>query len=236
MKGRMYLALDFPGWKEAKDFIDTHHFQGVPVKVGMELFYREGPQLIENLKQDGHNVFLDLKLHDIPTTVMKAMENIAKLDVDMVTIHALGGSDMIKKAKDGLLSGAADRAPKLIAVTMLTSADASVMNNELHIPGSVEAHTIHLAQMAHQSGADGVVCSVREAQQIKDCCGSSLLAVTPGIRLRGSSVDDQKRPATPREARMNGSDVLVLGRTVRDASDPVVAYENVKEEWNNGAL
>ncbi|RYG74107.1 orotidine-5'-phosphate decarboxylase [Lentibacillus lipolyticus] len=230
----MYLALDFPEWEEARAFIDTHDLYGVPVKVGMELFYREGPLLIEKLKEDGHPIFLDLKLHDIPTTVMKAMKNIARLDVDMVTVHALGGSEMIRKAKEGLMAGSVSDSPKLIAVTMLTSADAKVMNHELRISGDVGNHAAHLAALAHQSGADGAVCSVGEVQKIKKACGLSFLAVTPGIRLKGDSVDDQKRPSTPGNARANGADVLVLGRAVRNAPNPSAAYNKVIEEWNDG--
>ncbi|GAA0445684.1 orotidine-5'-phosphate decarboxylase [Lentibacillus halophilus] len=235
MKEQIYFALDFSGQKEAEQFIDANDLQGIPVKVGMELFYREGPTFIETLKKNGHRIFLDLKLHDIPTTVNKAMKNIAGLDVDMITIHASGGSAMIQQAKEGLMAGASSgRPPKLIAVTMLTSADAAVMNNELKITGNVEDHAVHLASLAHRNGADGVVSSVDEVPAIKKACGSSLLAVTPGIRLKGVSADDQKRPSTPSRARENGADILVLGRTVRDAPDPAVAYNHVIEEWNNG--
>lgn len=235
MKQNMYLSLDFPTWKEAKNFIDTHEFHGVPVKVGMELFYREGPQVIEKLKEDNHAIFLDLKLHDIPTTVMKAMKNIAKLEVDMVNVHALGGSEMIRRAKDGLVSASAsNHETKLIAVTMLTSMDNEAMCNELRLPGNLHDNVLHFADFANLNGADGVVCSVHEAKDIKQICGSSFLTVTPGIRLDDSDVNDQKRVATPSFARENGSDILVLGRTVTNAADPKEAYNKVNKEWSFG--
>ncbi|WP_430786061.1 orotidine-5'-phosphate decarboxylase [Virgibacillus flavescens] len=235
MNKNMYLSLDFPTWVEAKTFIDTHEFQGVPVKVGMELFYREGPQVIEKLKEANHTVFLDLKLHDIPTTVNKAMRNIAKLNVDMVNVHALGGSEMIQRAKEGLLAGSSSaNTTKLIAVTVLTSMDEEAMNNELRLPGKLHENVLHFADFSNQNGADGVVCSVHEAKAIKGVCGSSFLTVTPGIRLEESDINDQKRIATPGFARDNGSDILVLGRTVTKAADPMAAYKKVIEEWKNG--
>lgn len=235
MNQNMYVSLDFPTWKEAKDFIDMHEFQGVPVKVGMELFYREGPQVIEKLKEDNHAIFLDLKLHDIPTTVNKAMQNIAKLEVDIVNVHALGGSDMIQRAKDGLVSAAtSNHETKLIAVTMLTSMDDQMMHNELRLSGNIHDNVLHLASFANKNGADGVVCSVHEAKAIKQICGSSFLTVTPGIRLDKTDVNDQKRVATPTFARQNGADILVLGRTVTQATDPRTAYKKVNEEWLDG--
>lgn len=235
MKPNMYLSLDFPTWEEAKNFIDVHDFHGVPVKVGMELFYREGPKVIEKLKEDNHAIFLDLKLHDIPTTVNKAMKNIAKLEVDMVNVHALGGIEMIQRAKDGLVSSSSsNHETKLIAVTMLTSMDDKAMSNQLRLPGNVHDNALHLADIANQSGADGVVCSVHEADDIKQVCGSSFLTVTPGIRLHDSNVDDQKRVATPAFACENGADILVLGRTVTQATDPKKAYKRVHEEWLHG--
>lgn len=235
MKGKTYLSLDFPTWEESKAFLDQNNFNGVPVKVGMELFYREGPRLIERLKENNHDIFLDLKLFDIPTTVMKAMRNIAKLEVDMVNVHALGGSQMIKRAKEGLVAGAQSRhETKLIAVTILTSTDEQTMQNEMNIRGKMQDNVTRFAEFASQNEADGVVCSVHESRQIKDVCGSSFLTVTPGIRLAESSSDDQKRPATPAFAKTNGADILVLGRTVTKADDPKAAYEKVQKEWGNG--
>ncbi|WP_404452533.1 orotidine-5'-phosphate decarboxylase [Virgibacillus necropolis] len=235
MNTNMYLSLDFPTWEEAKGFIDTHEFHGVPVKVGMELFYREGPQVIEKLKENNHAIFLDLKLHDIPTTVNKAMKNIAKLEVDMVNVHALGGSEMIQRAKEGLLSGSiSGHKTKLIAVTVLTSMDDEALKNELRLPRNLHDNVLHFADFANQNGAEGVVCSVHEAKAIKELCGSSFLTVTPGIRLDDSDVNDQKRIATPTFARENGSDILVLGRTVTKAANPKAAYNKVIEEWGYG--
>ncbi|ASN05828.1 orotidine-5'-phosphate decarboxylase [Virgibacillus necropolis] len=234
MNKSMYLSLDFPTWKEAKAFIDRYEFHGVPVKVGMELFYREGPHVIEKLKEANHAIFLDLKLHDIPTTVMKAMKNIAQLEVDMVNVHALGGSEMIQRAKDGLVSGStADHVTKLIAVTVLTSMDDEALNSELRIPGSLNDNVLHLADLSKQNGADGVVCSVHEAKAIKHICGASFLTVTPGIRLGDSDVNDQKRVATPKIAKESGADILVLGRTITKATDPRKAYNKVSEEWQH---
>ncbi|GAA0612833.1 orotidine-5'-phosphate decarboxylase [Virgibacillus siamensis] len=235
MKGKTYLSLDFPSWEECKTFLDQNHLHGVPVKVGMELFYREGPKLIERLKENGHDIFLDLKLFDIPTTVMKAMRNIAKLEIDMINVHALGGSDMIKRAKEGLDSGTTiNHETKLIAVTILTSMDETAMKNEMNLRGSLQDNAVQFASLAADNGADGVVCSVHEAQQIKDACGKSFLTVTPGIRLAESSSNDQKRPATPAFAKENGSDILVLGRTVTQAENPKTAYKKVQREWGYG--
>ncbi|SFD82011.1 orotidine-5'-phosphate decarboxylase [Lentibacillus persicus] len=235
MKGSVFLALDFPVLEQAKDFIEQNELQGVPVKVGMELFYREGLPLIDWLKRNNHEIFLDLKLHDIQTTVKRAMKNLAVLGVDMVNVHALGGSDMIKAAREGLAAGsAAGHNPKLIAVTILTSMENHVMNNELGLQGSIQNNTVHLSNLAYESGADGVVCAVHEAGAIKKVCGPSFLTVTPGIRLLNAAGDDQKRIATPAVARKNGSDILVVGRTVTNAQNPKIAYEEVKKEWSHG--
>lgn len=231
----IYLALDFPTWRETKQFIDLHELKGVPVKVGMELFYREGPELIEKLKADNHAIFLDLKLHDIPTTVRKAMKNLAKLEVDMVNVHALGGSEMIQQAKEGLIAGSAPvHEPKLIAVTILTSMDETMLNQELGLQGNVQDNAVHFADFACRNGADGVVCSVHEAKAIKEKCGASFLTVTPGIRLEASGNNDQKRVATPAYARNHGADAIVVGRTVTQANDPKTAYERILKEWEHG--
>ncbi|ALX47408.1 orotidine-5'-phosphate decarboxylase [Lentibacillus amyloliquefaciens] len=235
MRGKIFLALDFPVWEEAKNFIEQNDLQGVPVKVGMELFYREGSRLIDSLKQNHHEIFLDLKLHDIPTTVKRTMKNLAALGVDMVNVHALGGSDMIRQAKQGLTAGSsAGHIPKLIAVTILTSMNNHVMNDELGISGHLQDSTVHLSKLAFQSGADGVVCSVYEAGKIKNVCGPSFLTVTPGIRLSESANNDQKRIATPASARENRADILIVGRTVTDAKNPKAAYEKVRKEWLYG--
>ncbi|AIF43820.1 orotidine-5'-phosphate decarboxylase [Virgibacillus sp. SK37] len=235
MNNTIYLALDFPTWKEAENFLRTHQLERIPVKVGMELFYREGPVLIEKLKEQGHPIFLDLKLHDIPTTVMRAMANLAELEVDIVNVHAMGGSEMIKRAKEGLIKGSSSSNTKLIAVTVLTSMDKTVMNKELLLSGEVEEQVVRLATLSKESGADGVVCSVHEANAIKSVCGSSFLTVTPGIRLEDSKQDDQKRVASPQFAKMNGADILVVGRSITKSINPRQAYDQIIEEFEHGS-
>jgi len=231
MKNSLYLALDFPTWSESEQFIKENKLSGIPVKVGMELFYREGPTLIEKLKENQHPIFLDLKLHDIPTTVRRAMKNLAKLEVDIVNVHALGGGDMISEAKEGLLHGGTNQT-KLIAVTILTSMNTQMMNQELRIPGELEEQAINLAQLSKDNGADGVVCSVHEVKGIKQACGKDFLTVTPGIRLENTSSNDQQRIATPAFAKQNGSDILVIGRSITKAENPRAAYELAIKEIN----
>lgn len=228
MNKSIYLALDFPTWTDAKQFLDLYQLEGVPVKIGMELFYKEGPKVIEELKKNNHPIFLDLKLHDIPTTVMRAMHNIASLGVDIVNVHAIGGTEMIKRAKEGLTSVSDDT--KLIAVTVLTSMDNETMNKEMLIDGKIKDIAVHFSKLSKQSGADGVVCSVHEAEQIKETCGMDFLTVTPGIRLEDSAKDDQKRIATPKYAVENGADILVIGRSITKAPNPKAAYERAIKE------
>lgn len=232
----IYLALDFPSWQETESFITQHALQGVPVKVGMELFYREGPDIIKRLKANNHSIFLDLKLHDIPTTVYKAMKNLAKLEVDIVNIHALGGSEMMKRAKEGLLEGSqSNHQTKLISITILTSFTQHALKDELLVDNSLEDYVVHLAKLTKASNCDGVVCSVHEVEAIKEVCGSSFLTVTPGIRLAGTDSHDQTRIATPTIARKYGTDKLVIGRSITNASNPRIAYEQAIKEWNNGS-
>lgn len=230
---KIYLALDFPTWDETKFFLDENELSNVPVKVGMELFYREGIKVIEKLKERNHPIFLDLKLHDIPTTVMRAMRNLSSLELDMVNVHALGGSEMIKYAKEGLSTGAGIDT-KLIAVTILTSMNEMVLKNELRLPGNTPENVLHLANMSKNSGADGVVCSVHEVEQIKVECGKGFLTVTPGIRLADSSADDQVRVASPALARSFGTDSIVIGRSITAADNPQQAYKLALEEFENG--
>ncbi|WP_026570424.1 MULTISPECIES: orotidine-5'-phosphate decarboxylase [Sediminibacillus] len=230
----IYLALDFPDWQETELFLRSNRLQGVPVKVGMELFYREGPQVIEKLKDDGHSIFLDLKLHDIPNTVYKAMKNLAKLGVDLVNIHASGGSEMIRAAKQGFLEGNPGLNSKLIAVTVLTSMNDRMLSEELRIPVGAGEATLNLANLAKESGADGVVCSPLEVPMIKRSCGSSFYTVTPGIRLKSDHHQDQQRITSPAEARHNGADAIVIGRSITASSDPKSKYQQVMKEWNDG--
>lgn len=229
----IYVALDFPTWQEAKQFLDEHHLDGVPVKVGMELFYREGNFVIEQLQRHNHPIFLDLKLHDIPTTVERAMRNIAKLDVDFVNVHASGGSEMMNRAKEGLLSGGSKKT-KLLAVTILTSFSEEAMQKELNIEMPLEAQVVHLASLAMVNGADGVVCSVHEVERIKAVCGKQFITMTPGIRLSAGEEHDQKRIATPKLARQLGTDYIVIGRSITRSENPLQAYERALEEFKNG--
>ncbi len=231
MRNQIYLALDYPDGKQVEQFLQQNELDGVPVKVGMELFYREGRQIIEKLQKNNHPVFLDLKLHDIPTTVERAMENLAKLGVDIVNVHALGGSEMIKRAKEGLLRGGGSNT-KLIAVTILTSLNEASMNQELHIKGSLEEQVTKLSAMSKSSGADGVVCSVHEVRQIKQVCGKDFLTITPGIRLKNTNTDDQERIATPAFAKEIGADKLVIGRSITSAKNPKQAYKTALKEMN----
>lgn len=229
MKNQIYLALDYPDGKQVEQFLDKNELAGVPVKVGMELFYREGRQIIEKLQKNNHPIFLDLKLHDIPTTVERAMENLALLGVDIVNVHALGGSEMIKRAKEGLLRGGGSKT-KLIAVTILTSLNEASMNRELQIKGSLEEQVTKLSAMSKNSGADGVVCSVHEVRQIKQACGKDFLTITPGIRLKNTDTDDQERVATPAFAKEIGADRLVIGRSITTAENPKQAYHAALKE------
>ncbi|MEK4301910.1 orotidine-5'-phosphate decarboxylase [Oceanobacillus sp. FSL W8-0428] len=226
----IYVALDFPTWADTECFLRENDLAGVPVKVGMELFYREGPAIIEKLQADNHPIFLDLKLHDIPNTVHQAMKNIAPLNVDLVTTHAIGGKEMIYQAKQGL----ADSSTKLMAVTILTSMDNDVLDQELGLHGNIEENVIRFASLAKEAGADGVVSSVHEVPVIKKHCGKDFLSITPGIRLADSSQDDQKRVATPGKAKALGSDFLVVGRSITKAENPRKAYEQVLKEWQHG--
>ncbi|MFC4404639.1 orotidine-5'-phosphate decarboxylase [Gracilibacillus xinjiangensis] len=228
-----FLALDFRTGEDVKQFIEQHNFHGLPVKVGMELFYREGISMIKWLKEHKHPIFLDLKLHDIPTTVEKAMYNLANLGVDIVNVHASGGSEMIRAAKRGLEAGAVGQLPKLIAVTVLTSMDQQVLHEELYVKQPLDEAVERLAQLTKDSGADGVVCSAHETGRIKEVCGKDFLTVTPGIRLVDSNTNDQKRVATPAFAKKNGADYLVIGRSITKANNPSQNYQRVVEEWNN---
>lgn len=233
----IFLALDFPTWEEAKQFLEANELQGVPVKVGMELFYREGMNVIEQLKQNNHAIFLDLKLHDIPTTVERAMRNLAKLEVDYVNVHALGGSAMIERAKEALVQEkTSTHETKLLAVTILTSMDETMLQTDLRLPGTVEENVIHLATLAENSGADGVVCSVHEVEKIYEHCSPNFVTMTPGIRLQESNVDDQRRVATPFVAREKGARAIVIGRSITKATNPKQAYEQARKEWENGTF
>ena len=203
------------------------------VKIGMELFYAEGPGIITSLKERGHKVFLDLKLHDIPNTVKKSMQVLGAYGVDMVNVHAGGGIAMMKAAREGLMLGAARYAekPKLIAVTQLTSTDEAVMHNELLIDMPLKDVVKQYALNAREAGLDGVVCSAHEAAEIHMTCGMDFLTVTPGIRLAGDSKGDQKRGMTPADARDQGADYIVVGRSITAASNPIEAYQTCRADF-----
>ena len=203
------------------------------VKIGMELFYAEGPVVVRKLKERGHKVFLDLKLHDIPNTVKKAMTVLGEYGVDMVNVHAAGGIGMMKAAKEGLMLGAARYAekPKLIAVTQLTSTDEETLHSQLLIGRPMDEVVRQYALNAKEAGLDGVVCSAFEAADIHSVCGQDFLTVTPGIRFDTGSADDQKRVMTPAQAREAGSDYIVVGRPVTAAGKPIDAYTRCREEF-----
>ena len=203
------------------------------VKIGMELFYAEGPEMIKLLKDRGHKVFLDLKLHDIPNTVKKSMQVLGAYGVDMVNVHAAGGVAMMKAAKEGLMLGAARFAdkPKLIAVTQLTSTDEETLHNELLINKPMDEVVRQYALNAKEAGLDGVVCSAFEAAEIHEACGADFLTVTPGIRFADNSADDQRRVMSPAQAKEAGSDFIVVGRPVTAAEKPIEAYTRCKNEF-----
>ena len=223
------VALDFSRKEDVMSFLDKFE-EPVYVKVGMELTYAFGFEMIHEIKKRGHRIFLDLKLHDIPNTVKNGMKNLAKLDVDIVNLHAAGGSAMMKAAIEGLKEGAVNgKRPLCIAVTQLTSTSQEAMNEELLIPGDVKDVVISYAKLAKESGLDGVVCSVHEAKAIHEACGSDFLTVTPGIRLADDSKDDQKRVATPAFAKEQGCDYIVVGRSITKSADPVATYHEIEK-------
>ncbi len=226
------IACDFAGREETLAFLDKFEGRKPFVKIGMELFYAEGPDIVREIKARGHKIFLDLKLHDIPNTVKKSMAVLAKLNVDMVNVHASGTSDMMRAALDGLTRPDGSR-PLLIAVTQLTSTSEERMQKELLISESLPETVLRYAENAKNSGLDGVVCSPLEAGSVKARCGAEFLTVTPGVRFADSASDDQSRIATPEKARALGSDYIVVGRPITQAQDPVAAYEKCLKAFLN---
>ena len=225
------IACDFAGRQQTLEFLDLFAGGRKPfVKIGMELFYAEGPEIVRELKRRGHPVFLDLKLHDIPNTVRKAMKVLSALDVDICNVHAAGTVEMMRAALEGLTRPDGTR-PLLIAVTQLTSTSEERMQRELLIGASINDTIVKYAQNAREAGLDGVVCSPLEAAMVKDACGPDFLTVTPGIRFADASADDQVRITTPARAREIGSDYIVVGRPVTAAPDPVAAYERCLKEF-----
>lgn len=230
------IALDLSSKVEVIEFLEQFN-EKLFVKVGMELYYQEGPAIIQTIKEMGHDIFLDLKLHDIPNTVKSAMKGLAKLGVNLVNVHAAGGSQMMQSAMEGLIEGTpvGQERPALIAVTQLTSTTEEQMQKEQNILTSLDASVINYAVLAKEAGLDGVVCSVLEAKGIEEACGKTFFKVTPGIRLAGGESHDQKRVATPDFAKSEGSTQIVVGRAITKAENPVEAYHTVQQLWGGNA-
>lgn len=227
------IACDFSSREDTLNFLDK--FEGVEkpfVKIGMELFYSAGPDIVREIKRRGHRIFLDLKLHDIPNTVRKTMKVLSSLDIDMCNVHAAGTIDMMKAALEGLTRADGTR-PLLIAVTQLTSTSEERMQNELLIGAGIQDTIAKYAMNAKVAGLDGVVCSPLEASIVKTACGNDFMAVTPGIRFADSAADDQVRITTPARAREIGSDYIVVGRPVTASADPVASYRRCINEFLN---
>lgn len=224
------IACDFSGRKETFDFLDKFTEEKPFVKIGMELFYAEGPQIVRDIKARGHKIFLDLKLHDIPNTVKKAMAVLSRLDVDMTNLHAAGTKAMMEAAIEGLTRPDGTR-PILIAVTQLTSTDEQRMREELLIDATLPETVMHYAANAKDAGLDGIVCSPLEAGAVHERCGSGFVTVTPGVRFADSAKDDQARITTPARAKEIGSDYIVVGRPITQAADPVEAYRRCVREF-----
>ena len=227
------IACDFNSAEETFAFLDKFTGKKPFVKIGMELFYAEGPQIVREIKKRGHKIFLDLKLHDIPNTVMKAMKVLSSLDIDMVNIHAAGTIAMMEAALTGLTREDGTR-PLLIAVTQLTSTSEDRMQSELLINSSLEKTVMHYAENAKKAGLDGVVCSPMESEAVHNVCGKDFVTVTPGIRFADSAKDDQIRITTPAKAKEIGSDYIVVGRPITAAADPVAAYARCVAEFTDG--
>ncbi|MDE6454828.1 MAG: orotidine-5'-phosphate decarboxylase, partial [Dysosmobacter sp.] len=225
------IALDFPTREETLAFLDRFPSGEKPfVKIGMELYYAEGPSIVREVKARGHKIFLDLKLHDIPNTVKRAMAVLSGLDADMVNLHAAGASAMMKAALEGLTRPGGAR-PLLIAVTQLTSTGAAALKDELLIDAPMEETVLSYAKNAAASGLDGVVCSPLEAALVKERCGKNFCTVTPGVRFAGGDAGDQKRVTTPGQAAKNGCDYIVMGRPITRDPDPVEAYRRAVSEF-----
>ncbi|ANE47397.1 orotidine 5'-phosphate decarboxylase [Paenibacillus swuensis] len=232
--GRIMVALDYPGADEARVLLKQ--LSGIPcyVKVGMQLFYAAGPDFVRELKQEGYKVFLDVKMHDIPNTVKGGANSVTKLGVDMFNVHCSGGTAMMTAAMDGvheaLDAGTGWNRPVVIGVTQLTSTGAEMMNDEIGVPGTVEASVVRYARLALDAGLNGVVASPLEVSQIKAACGKAFQTVTPGIRPKGSAVGDQSRVLSPKEAFAHGTDYIVIGRPITAAPHPREALESILEE------
>jgi len=224
------IACDFNSKEEVMNFLDKFQDEKPFLKIGMELFYAEGPEIVREIKARGHKIFLDLKLHDIPNTVKKAMAVLSNLDVDMCNVHAAGTKGMMSAAIEGLTRPDGTR-PLLIAVTQLTSTSEEVMQQELWIEKPIDETVMHYAKNTMEAGLDGVVCSPLEAGKVHEVCGEKFMTITPGVRFADGDVGDQKRVATPAKAREWGSDYIVVGRPITQAEDPVAAYRRCMSEF-----
>ena len=224
------IACDFASKADTLAFLDKFENKSLYLKIGMELFYAEGPDIVREIKARGHKIFLDLKLHDIPNTVKKAMNVLSRLDVDMCNLHAAGTCAMMEAALEGLTRPDGTR-PLLIAVTQLTSTSQERMTEDLLIDAPIDQVVMHYAQNAKKSGLDGIVCSPLEAGKVHDACGKDFVTVTPGVRFADGDKGDQVRVMTPAEAKKIGSDYIVVGRPITAAADPVAAYERCVAEF-----
>ncbi len=224
------VACDFSSADEVYGFLEKFENEKPFVKIGMELFYAEGPQIVKKIKAMGHKIFLDLKLHDIPNTVKKTMAVLSGLDVDICNLHAAGAGAMMKAALEGLTRPDGTR-PLLIAVTQLTSTDSDALKNELLIDKDMDDVVMHYSKNAKESGLDGVVCSPLEAKKVHETCGKDFLTVTPGVRFSLGETGDQKRVMTPSQAKAEGSDYIVVGRPITASDDPVKAYKKCVKEF-----
>ena len=229
-KRDVIIACDFSSKEQTLNFLDKFTGRKPFVKIGMELFYAEGPEIVRTIKERGHRIFLDLKLHDIPNTVKKAMSVLRNLDVDMTNVHAAGTVDMMRAAIEGLTREDGTR-PLLIAVTQLTSTSEERMQKELLIGASINDTIVKYAENAKAAGLDGVVCSPLEAAMVKEACGIEFMTVTPGVRFADGDVGDQVRVTTPERAKEIGSDFIVVGRPITAADDPVAAYDRCMREF-----
>lgn len=227
------VALDFPSGEEALRFLDLFQKEERKpyVKVGMELFYSEGPEIVRKIKKRGHSIFLDLKLHDIPNTVKGGMRSLRDLGVDMTNLHASGGIEMMRKGMEGLSGEGQGERPLLIAVTQLTSTDQRTLEEELLIREEMKKVVLHYGENAKKAGLDGVVCSPWEAKEIHEKLGKDFLTITPGVRFKGGTAGDQKRVMSPEEAKEAGSDYIVMGRPITKAENPVEAYREAVRQF-----
>lgn len=227
----LIIAMDFPSKEKADEFLVNFKGQKLFLKIGMELFYKEGPQIVKEYKKLGHKIFLDLKLHDIPNTVKSATKSLIDLDVDMINFHISGGFNMLKEANEVIINS--NKNIIALGVTMLTSNDESIMHKEIKIDNNLSLNDLILsyANLAKNAGLQGIVCSALEVPKIKENLGENFITVTPGIRPKSSQSDDQKRVVSPSDARNLGSDYIVVGRPITKSENPLDAYRKIKKEF-----